>query len=231
MATLLQGHPAVELIEGVSPARTLLIDQNGWQRKLLWGDQPADVRGLLELIDNNPVVCADSVCVPGPVATLATIALGPLLRAGLVTQGPALHVSVTPQEPDDIIANLEAFGLQQTVSLASDPVDFGRAEACNAMVEVPLQGDSHALDELFDEAYARSFYVRRMEDATWDTALVDHRPYAVYRLRLTPGETNDLLTVQVMADQDGKLGAAQVVHALNIMIGEEECLGIPDPLP
>jgi N-acetyl-gamma-glutamylphosphate reductase len=34
-----------------------------------------------------------------------------------------------------------------------------------------------------------------------------------------------------MADRDGKAGAAQVVHALNVMCGFEESLGIPELLP
>jgi N-acetyl-gamma-glutamylphosphate reductase len=35
-----------------------------------------------------------------------------------------------------------------------------------------------------------------------------------------------LLTVQVMIDRNGKGGAAQVVHAFNVMNGFEESLGI-----
>ncbi len=228
--SLLANHPAVTLNESVSPTGRLVFHQDGWQRQLLWGDQNADVRGLLELVDNNPVVCADTVCIPGPVATLATIALGPVLRAGLVQAGPALHVSETPTEPDDITANLELFGLHHIVTLGIEPQDFGRVVVLNAMVEIPLMDDYTLVDDLFDEAYARSFYIKRINDEVWDTALVDRRPHAAYRLRLTPGEQSALLTVQVMADRHGKLGACQAIHALNIMVGNEECLGIPDQL-
>ena len=59
---------------------------------------------------------------------------------------------------------------------------------------------------------------------TLDT--VRGKPFAVYRLRFAPDESKSLLTVQVMADSRGKCGAGQVVHALNVMCGFEESLGV-----
>ncbi|MFX9858936.1 hypothetical protein ABTP71_18620, partial [Acinetobacter baumannii] len=81
------------------------------------------------------------------------------------------------------------------------------------------------LASLFDECYQRAFFVGAAE--TWDTREVAGKPHAVYHLRLTPGqEQTSLLTVQVMADREGKCGAAQIVHKLNVMCGLEETLGI-----
>jgi N-acetyl-gamma-glutamylphosphate reductase len=48
----------------------------------------------------------------------------------------------------------------------------------------------------------------------------------VYRLRVTPNDNASLLTIQVLADRDGKCGAAQVVHMMNVMAGFEETLGL-----
>ena len=83
---------------------------------------------------------------------------------------------------------------------------------------------------IFSSAFSRSATARRAEDGAWDTALVSGRPWAAYRLRLTPGDGTSLLTVQTMADKDGKCGAAQVVHAMNVMAGFEETLGVPESL-
>ncbi len=93
-----------------------------------------------------------------------------------------------------------------------------------AAVTTPDEPDD--FDALFEEAYSRSFFVRRDETSPWDLDLVRGRPHAVYRLRLTPDEPLSLLTIQVMAARDGKAGAAQTIHALNIMAGFEETLGL-----
>ena len=230
LADLLASHPEVKIDGESSESRVLEIQQGSWTRQLFWGDHPASQRGLMELMDNNPVVCADTVSVPGPHATLISIALGPILRAGLVLADPVIHASQTPDEPNDIMAHLENLGWNDSATLAVDETDFQNVLVVNVMVEVPLMDDYDQIDELYDEAYGRSFYVRRTESETWDTELVTGRPYAAYRLRLTVGESNALLTVQVMADRDGKAGACQVLHALNVMVGNEECLGIPDSL-
>mgnify|MGYP000986779237 CR=1 FL=1 len=55
--------------------------------------------------------------------------------------------------------------------------------------------------------------------------IVANKPFAVYRLGLTPGDDTSLLTVRVLADKHGKCGEAQLVHALNVMCGFEEMLG------
>ena len=60
----------------------------------------------------------------------------------------------------------------------------------------------------------------------WLVSVIEHQPFAVYRLRVTPGPETSLLTIQVMADKDGKCGAAQVVHVMNVMCGFEECEGL-----
>lgn len=231
LARLLAGHPEVKVgDQSPSPANTLEWDQDGWQRRLLVGDQVADVRGLVELMDNNPLVCADTACVPSPVATLVTLALGPVVRAGLVQAEPAIHLAQPTDQPEDVQWHLENLGYKGGAFLGVEEADFGRVLVANAMVEIPLMDDYADIDDLFDEAYGRSFYIHRIDEEEWDTKLVDAKPFAAYRLRLTPGEATALLTVQTMSDRDGKCGACQTLHAFNVMCGFEESLGIPSDL-
>lgn len=228
LARLLDRHSGLSLSERVSGVGELTIYQEGKQRSLYFSGQDADVQGLVELADNNPFVCADSVSLPTPHATLATIALGPILRAGIALADPALMVSGSIDFPDDLLKHLEIAGLVHNVDVAVDPAEFPQVVVLNAMVEVPTFEDNSVLDDLFEECYGRSLYVREISDGVWDTSLVTGKPFAAYRLRLSPGDDRNLLTIQVMADRQGKAGACQVVHALNIMLGYEESLGIPE---
>jgi hypothetical protein len=185
------------------------------------------MHGLVELVDNNPLVCTEEFSVPSPLATLALIALGPLCRAGLIDGSPALHSSCA-LVADDLMAHLEQEGLSQEVTLTLGAEDFGAAAVLNAFVPIPEMDDYELLDGLYDEVFGRSFYVRSRASEDWDTSLVVGRPHAAYDLRITPGDGQALLTVRVMADKRGKLGACQMLHAFNVMNGFEEHLGIPD---
>jgi N-acetyl-gamma-glutamylphosphate reductase len=102
----------------------------------------------------------------------------------------------------------------------------GSVVALNAMALISSDGNLDDIDDLYDEVYGRSFFVRRIEDGDWDSDLVAGKPWAAYRLRVSPGEGQALLTIQTMADLNGKVGAAQLVHAMNVMAGFEESLGI-----
>ncbi|HWA82015.1 MAG TPA: hypothetical protein VG820_01175, partial [Fimbriimonadaceae bacterium] len=183
------------------------------------------LRGLVELIDNNPLVCADEFSLPSPAATLALIALGPLAEAGLIVERPTMLVNVEAEE-EEISAFLEPLGWADGLTVSSETVDLGGAVAATIICAVATPDRIEDLDDLFDERYGRSFFVRRDEASDWHVSLVLDRPYAVYRLRISPDMPYSLLTIQVMASREGKCGAAQVVHALNVMCGFEESLGI-----
>lgn len=211
---LLAGHPRLQAV-GQSDPGTLSFRQGDWERRILIDDASGD---LTETMDNNPLVCADISCVPGPARTLALIALVPLVQADLVVADPALLYSFVPEDvPDQLLGLDPAFAVQ--------PVDLGTVCSLNAMVEIPPETRADDLATLFDECYLRAFFVGAADD--WDTRAVAGQPGAVYRLRLTPGEeSSSLLNVQVMADREGKCGAAQIVHRLNVMCGFEETLGL-----
>lgn len=221
---LLEKHPHVKEIQPAEEA-PLEFEQNGWRRKI-WGGRPdVETSGLVELMDNNPIVCADEISVPSAGATLALIALGPLIRAGLMVESPTLQLSCSGDEAE-IEAFLRGFGWGEGATTQFETVDLGQACACVAMANIQNLEDWSDIDTLYEETYGRCFYVNRAEDGNWDSERVVGKPGALFRLRLTPGEPTSLLTIQAMADRDGKCGAAQIVHAMNMMAGFEETLGI-----
>lgn len=226
----LSSHPGVELLSGNS-SHALEFDQGDWHRALDVGNEQG-LRGLVELMDNNPMVCADSMSIPDPSATLALIAIGPLARAGLIVEAPTLMFSFTP-DPDIVDSYLETEGWMEGATSAKVGQDLGDVLALRALCAIRTEGDpGHGttafdeIDDLYNEAYARSFFIRRDEENAWDTALVAGKPFAVFRLSIAPDSPISLLTIQVMADRNGKCGAAQAVHAMNVMAGFEESLGI-----
>lgn len=222
---LLEKHPArVELSESPS----LGFDRGDWPRSVLQGETRNALTGLVELADNNPFVCAERVSAPSPISTLALIALGPLLRAGLPSDEIVLQAS-RPMEAPDLAHLLDQEGIAQNVTLALDEEDLGTALALNAMVPLAPMENWSLIDDLFEESYGRSFYVRPGGD--WSVAEVAGRPWALYDLRISEGDEEALLTVRVMADLRGKAGECQMIHTMNVMAGFEEHLGIPEMLP
>lgn len=228
----LRTHPGLTLDESASVTQGHLAWKQGdWARILHFDGTPApDARqgpqmGLVELIDNNPLVCADVASLPTPSATLALIALGPLLRAGLLVESPTLTFSFSA-DPESIADHLELMGWHHGADLVVDPQDLHPVGAAHVLALVPTPEDDTVIDELYDECYARSFFIHRTEQETWDTRLVAGQSHAAYRLAITPGDPHSLLRIQVMADFDGKIGADQIIHAFNVMLGFEESIGI-----
>lgn len=220
---LLVGHPMVEL---AGETADLEFDQGSWHRVLKVGDPTVDISGLVELMDNNPMVCADVVSVPDLASTLALITLGPIIRSGLLVESPALLYSFDPLDAP-IDPFLHKFGWTEAVTLGLNEADFGSVVAVTAFAKMLTPTRPADLDDLYDEAYARSFYVRNVDDdAAWTVDAVRGKPHAMYRLRFSAGEEYSLLTIHAMLDRDGKGGAAQVVHAMNVMAGFEETLGL-----
>lgn len=225
----LSAHPNVALQAGTTE-HALEFWQGDWNRFVSVGQRDG-LRGLVELMDNNPMVCADSMSVPDPASTLALIAVGPLIRAGVLVEAPTLMFTF-PADEQQVESYLETEGWAQGVTVAEVHQALGSVLALRAICAVKTEGDAGGpnpfseIDELYEEAFGRSFFVRRDEGSPWDTELASGKPYAVYRLSIAPDSPTSLLTVQVMADRDGKCGAGQVVHAMNVMAGLEESLGV-----
>lgn len=200
-------------------------EMDHWKRSLSVGFQPDALYGLPELVDNNPLVCADHFCVPDEASTLALIALGPLARASIIVEPPTVIFSLEP-DPEEVHQALNHAGVPEGTSLVVDAPIHNSVLACSAMAVIETPDSLSMLDELYDEAYGRCFFVREVESGSLQPESVADQPFAHYALRVTQGDTTSLLTVQVLADRHGKCGAAQLVHALNIMCGFEESLGI-----
>ncbi len=224
VARLLQRHPFVELVDG-GPLTGLEFSQGIWQRAVFVGRSEEEQRGILEIMDNNPLVCADSMSVPSAGATLAMIALGPLASGGLIADSPTIAVTV-PTDDAEIDALMEPLGWYGGSYVHFEPQPLDSVVAATVMVAIKTPEELDDIDALYEERYGRTFFVRRDEDSEWDSTLVAGQPYALYRLLVAPDEGTSLLTIRVIADRDGKAGAAQVVHAMNVMAGFEESLGL-----
>jgi N-acetyl-gamma-glutamylphosphate reductase len=222
---LLCAHPGVVQARlGDSAGLGLDFCEGIWHRKISAGDATTPLAGLVEMVDNNPLVCADLFSTPDPVSTLALIALGPLIQAGLPTEPPVLLTS------GGSVAGVSAFlsraGWPHGVTLEEGEAELGPVLALNAFARIPTPDDPADLDSLYAEHFGHSFFVRLADDGPWDTERVVGKPFALYRLRITLDEGESLLTIQTMADKDGKCGAAQVLHAMNVMAGFEDSLGL-----
>jgi hypothetical protein len=211
-------HPHVEItVEGPETCRF-------GPRTLTEGHPGATIT---ELNDNNPMVCADSWSVPGPLATLASIALGPVALAGVVA-GPVMLTTNLADDPQ-LFATLERYGLLEPPSVDGSAQVKLKCGALTAFVPM-ANAQREDIEEMYQERFGRSFYVRESVEGPWDEADVLGRPFALYRLRWNEDDGAPLLTVQAMADLAGKLGPAQMVHAFNVMNGFEETAGIPEDI-
>lgn len=172
-------------------------------------------------------MCADEAAVPDAASTLALIALGPLVRAGILVEPAAVVLNFASEQPV-IEGFLAAAGWPSGCMLHVEHRDLGSVLAGQIMAAIQNPDSFEEIDALYDEAFGRSFFVRRQEEGEWAPKLVQNKAFACYRLSITPGEGQSLLSIKVLADAEGKCGAAQVVHLFNVMNGFEESLGIED---
>ena len=220
---MLSRHPRVA---SVSPATTgISFSSNGWHRELRIADRDCELAGLVELMDNNPLVCADVVSVLPANAVLPTIAVGPLAQAGLLVEAPTVMTSLETDE-EDLAYWLTRSDWRGGVTVSHSELELGTVVAVTVIAAITTPPDPSDIDDLFEERYGRSFFIQRNETDPWDTKLVQGANKAVYRLRWTPDEPHSLLTIQLMADLNGKLGAGQLVHCFNVMNGFEESLAL-----
>jgi len=222
---LLLKHPrVVDAGLDASAGSGLLFREGNWRRQVLVGAPQAPLAGLIEMVDNNPLVCADVYAVPDALSTLSLIAIGPLIDAGLLLEPPVLLVSAG--DHSSVEAFLARAGWPDGATIAEGEAALGSVAAVNAVARISTPDNPSELDDLYAERFGRSFFVRNADKGPWDTELATAKPYGLYRLRIAPDDGESLLTIQTMADLDGKCGAAQVLHAMNVMAGFEESLGL-----
>ncbi len=219
----LSRHPRVSQVSNDGhPGLRFSVDD--WHRSIVVGSTSGEVTGLTELIDNNPLVCADTFSLPTPATSLALIALGPIILAGMLVAPPTLTTNLE-WDVADLEAQLTELGWQEGAVIQSQPDDSNVA-ALTAFAEIKAPEDLAEIDEAFAERFGRSFFVREDDISDWTPAAVAGSQLALYRLRITVDEPNSLLTVRVLADRNGKLGPGQIIHAMNVMCGFEESLGV-----
>ncbi len=221
---LLERHPQVGLVER-SAHPGIWFRQGEREREVLQGASQTELYGLVEFMDNNPLVCANRMSVPTPVGILAAIALGPIIDAGLLLEPPTGLAS----QDDDVAATdqlLARMGSPVGVVFHANPVDLRGAVAATVIAAIQTPERLEDIDDLYNERFGRSFFVHRHEEGDWDVQRVKGGQNALYRLRIARDEPASLLTIQTMADGLGKCGAGALIHAMNVMAGMEESLGL-----
>jgi hypothetical protein len=219
----LSNHPLVERVEVGGPAG-IEFAIGEWRRQILVGR--SELYGVTEFMDNNPMVCADTLGLPSSSVHLALLALLPILDSGLAVDSPALVVSDSVDE-EELDFGLRVCGWEAGCSVAVEPMDLDGVMVASAIVAIRTPDDPREIQEVYAERFGRSFYVRR-SGQEWESGLVRATPYAEYRTSLSLGAETSLLTVKAMADRRGKLGPAGWIHAMNVMANFEESVGIPD---
>lgn len=187
--------------------------------------------GLVEHMDNNPLVCADTARTPSAAQTLVLVALGPLLKTSLILEPPAVAIDIACDEGEILEALRTEDPGMEGVTLSVGPASHPSVRRIHAVVAVRNPRSLDEFDEAFAERYDRALYVRRNEEGDFALTNVENRPWAEYRMRISPGDDASLLAISAIADVRGKLGQCQVLHMMNVMAGFEESLGIPELLP
>ncbi len=189
--------------------------------------------GLPELMDNNPIVCARRVVVPTPAATLAWIALGPACKAGFVLAdetSPPILLRFAGLEREDLGEALRAIGWTLGTQAEWRGGSLEGVASLEALVPLDDSVQPGEIADAYDEAFGRSFFVRRVSPCEWLPHRVLGTPRAEYWLETAPS-SSPMLRVGAAADVRGKLGGAQLVHSLNVMCGWEESTGLEEPIP
>ncbi len=223
LLSYLSKHPDVSSVTEAS-ITGLRFTQGSWHRSIEIANPSLEVAGLVELMDNNPLVCADAASVPDPASTLTLIAVGPLVRAGLLVEAPTVITNFTADE-ELINQFLAKEGWSEGVTYHCENIDLGPVLVASCICAIKTPDRLEDIDDLYEESFGRSFFVRRCEEG-WDVSLVHGQPHAAFKMSITPDQPNSLLSIQVMADKDGKCGAAQIVHCMNVMAGFEETVAI-----
>src|SRR5687767_8737898 len=145
----LERHPFVSL-EGFEeePASRIEFITNR-PRRVFHGNPSVELYGLTELMDNNPLVCADEAAVTGPAASLVMVALGPLAKAGLIADLPAVALNFGPATDEVDIALAGEGWLGGTATATDDGQPELLIAECICEIRVPSGVDD--IGALYEE--------------------------------------------------------------------------------
>lgn len=215
---MLQRHPHIAAVTSGS-------QDLAFGRRSVSHGTDGEVSGIVEIMDNNPLVCAQAASTPGLCGTLASLALGPILISGLVVEPPVVLFSFEEDE-QDVLRALEALDYKEGATMGSDPHDLGSVRGIYCVAKIRNLADFSELDAIYAERYEKSFFMRLATFEEWNVELVKGQAFAAYRLELTVGEEESLLSIHVMGDISGRIGDAGLIHMMNVMCGFEESLGL-----
>jgi N-acetyl-gamma-glutamylphosphate reductase len=203
----------------------LVLESTGHVRRLLSGQPNIEQYGLLELMDNNPVVCAEEVSLPSLAASLFLIALGPLLLSGLVTESPSFITNLACDQ-SEIQAAAGTVGWHQDVDVMTEPLEVSGTALGTGLAVVRSISDPEEFAAFYLERFGKSGVIRVGGGLEWSPDQVRGKPLAIYRVSVSPDMPHSLLSVQVMADATGAFQRAQLITAMNVMYGFEDELGL-----
>lgn len=219
LKSCLERHPFVAIESFDEQALNRMEFTTNRQRQVYQGNPTVELYGLTELMDNNPLVCADEASVTGAAASLVMVALGPLAKAELISSMPAIALNFGPAT-DEIDTALAGEGWDGGSVIATEDGDSAvLITECICEIRVPdLIEDIGAL---YDECFGRSFFVRKgLHPSAGDA-------YASYALDVEDHRDGTALAkVTATAFREGKCGAGGLVHMFNVMCGFEESLGV-----
>ncbi len=110
-----------EVREGEAPG--LRFEQGPWVRHVRVSDPYEELKGLVELMDNNPVVCADDFRSLGGFDHRPGRSR-PIAAAGLIIEPPTFLVNIDADE-EELSAFLGTVGWNDGVTLHAQPTDHG----------------------------------------------------------------------------------------------------------
>jgi N-acetyl-gamma-glutamylphosphate reductase len=222
----LRKHPRVGRVDD-SGDDSLEFEMGSWRRRIEVGRSDLEVYGLTEFIDNNPMVCADQISLPSAAVALALLALAPVIDAGLLAESP-VGIFSCPVDETELEVALQRVGWVGGMTTQSEPMEIGSALALTVMVAIRTPEDPAEIGDVYEERYGRSLYVRRGTASDWDASGVIGSASGLYRFTVSPDSPTSLLTVRALGDRHGKLGELAMIHAMNVMAGFEESLGIAE---
>jgi N-acetyl-gamma-glutamyl-phosphate reductase len=226
-----------------------LIDSAAWERA--YGGTHAGTwpYGLPELPGaREQIATAQRVAVPGCYPTAVTLALRPLLDAGLVERQDVVAVAAsgvsgagrsakTSLLGSEVMGDLSAYkvGRHQHVpemaqALGLDTLSFTPMLAplprgMLATVTARTTADESALRAAMQQAYGAEPFVHLLAEGRWPHAAAVNGSNAA-QLQVTVDEAAGRAIVVSVIDNLGKGAAGQAVQCANLMLGLEETAGL-----
>jgi hypothetical protein len=227
LGDLVKAHPRVERSQPHSPY-ALEFTQSGRNRRITIGCKPQLQLGIVEIVDNNPLICADEVWLPRPSSTLVLLAAMPWVRAGLLRSIRSVEIE-SPTEKPEVLQCLNAIGVDGEIEVIPRTHCLQEVLEVSVLMTMKLGLRSDEVEEVFNSIYGNSFFVRSFSDRD-RTNQVHNTAIAGYTWNLVETQGVQEIAVIIAADRNGKCGASQIVHTMNVMAGYEESLGIDSSL-